>query len=62
MLNGLEAKCIEFMVHCFAHRTEYKIPENVLKAMGLILKNISGNEEARKLIEVTFNLSVSLNQ
>jgi len=60
ILNGMEEKCIELLVDAVIQRKEYKIKdENMLKAIGLILKKLSENDGAKRIIQ---NLAAKLSQ
>jgi len=52
-LNGIEEKCIELLIDGIAERKKYKIKdENVLRAIGLILKKLSENQNVKDIIQV----------
>jgi len=53
ILNGKEEKCIELLVDAVIQRKDYKIKdENMLKAIGMILKKLSENDGAKRIIQV----------
>lgn len=53
VLSGMEAKAIELLIDAVAERKKYKIKdENMIKAIGHILKNLSNNESGKQLIQV----------
>ena len=53
ILNGMEEKCIELLIDGIAERKKYKLKdENLLKAIGRILKNLSENEGVKQIIQV----------
>lgn len=54
-LSGLEEKCIELLIDAVIERTTYGIKdENMIKAIGRILKNLSENEKVKQIIQVIF--------
>ena len=60
-LNGMEEKCIELLIDGVLERKKYKIKdENVIKAIGNILKKLSENEGAKRIIQVKKNFSCLL--
>jgi len=59
-LNGLEEKCIELLIDGVLERKKYKIKdENMIKAIGNILKKLSENEGAKRIIQVIHYIDFS---
>ena len=53
ILSGKEERCIELLVDAVIQRKDYKIKhENMLKAIGMILKKLSENDGAKRFIQV----------
>ena len=61
ILSGMEERCIELLIDAIVRRQDYKIKdENVLKAIGNILKKLSENPGVKQIIEVDRHTSLLL--
>ncbi len=57
----MEEKCIELLIDGIAERKKYKLKdENLLKAIGRILKNLSENDGAKQIIQVKEKIYIEI--